>query len=101
MARDSDQCVHCEVGHESVSFRFEEGVTKVDLESVRRSTVVGEVVDLEGAGSPSGGEVKLFVPTRVVRAWLMCISLITDLCGLEEALEGVSADALVEYLKVR
>ena len=84
-----------------MTFRFEEGVDMVDLESVRGSKILGELVDLEGSGSPSGDEVKLCVPPGVVRAWLSCISLTTEYCRLSEALEGVSAAAMAEYLKVR
>lgn len=89
------------VQEDSVTFRFEEGVATVDLHSVRRSNVLGELVDLEGSGSSSGDEVKLCVPPGVLRAWLSCTSLITEHCSLSEALKDVSADAMAEYLKVR
>lgn len=103
MLHDSDQFVSCVVharedaSSESVdltcnvSMTFPDGVTRVvPSETISRSAVVREVVDLEG------GQVKLFAPDRV-RKWLDCVTALTEAQGLE----SLSSDTLGGYLKVR
>jgi hypothetical protein len=93
MAQD-DQTVSCVLGDDgTVTLRFPDGRTRfVAAQIVCRSTVVAEVIDLEGVG-----DAKIFVPAAVVSAWLDC----ADATTREHGLHSVPSDTLVDYLQVR